>query len=563
MRFINKFSKILTVVAVVLTVGSCSLLDLDINKDPNNPTTAATNLLLPQVQIDVLTTFGGLESTMANIMGLQNITDYNWNNASFPGTWNFMYSSPLKDLEQLIAATGEKSPVYYGIALTLKAYAYMTMVDNWGDLPFTEAGQGDAEKKVIYPKFDKDADIYAACLKLLDDAIVQLAKTSPVPVQGDYIYGGSGAKWSRLAKSMKLKFLMTARKGIPGADAQIKSLIASGGFISGAGDDFLFKYSKDVNSIRSPYYNGAYTSGGDGGLYQNQQLMIEMLDDGDPRFAFYFRRQFNRVLNQADPTERGATTCNATAPCKYGYFPLSAKVQKRLYLDKGKTLTKQDTLFLAGLFGRERGDISGVPLDGSFRTIPGVYPGGGYHDYAYNAPAADIKVPAANAAPGGGIFPALTEVNIMYYQLENILLLNNGTAAEGKTLFEKAIRTHIGRVVDFGMATDNVFAVRPSADTINQYVNKWLARYDAATTNDAKMNVVAKQLWVSSIGNGFEIYNLFRRTGLPSTIDDPIAKTPRDFPKRLPYSQTELTLNPNAAAYKTIAFDRDNIFWQK
>jgi Starch-binding associating with outer membrane/Susd and RagB outer membrane lipoprotein len=495
---------------------------------------------------------------------LQSTTDYNWNNSSFAGTWNFMYSSPLKDLEQLIAATGEKSPTYYGIALTLKAYAYMSLVDSYGDLPFTEAGLGDnGDKKVIYPKFDKDAEVYTACLKLLDDAIAQLAKPSPVTVSGDYIYGGNAARWSRLAKSLKLKFLMTARKGISGADAQIKSLITAGGFISGAADDFKFVYSKDINSIRSPYYNGPYTSGGDGGAYQNHQLMIEMLDEGDPRFAFYFRRQFSAILNQADPTERGATTCAATAPCKYGYFVLSPKVWKRLYLDKGKTPNAQDSTFMAGLFGRERGDVSGVPQDGSFRTIPGVYPGGGFHDFAYNTPAKDIKVPAINAAPGGGIFPALTEVNVMYYQLENILLLGGGTVAEGKTLFEKAIRTHIGRVVDFGVATDATYAVRPTADTTNQYVKKWLDRYDAAATNEAKMNVVAKQLWVSSIGNGTEIYNLYRRTGLPTTIDEPIAKTVRDFPRRLPYSQTELTLNPNAATYKSVAFDKDPVFWQK
>ncbi|MCE2790077.1 MAG: SusD/RagB family nutrient-binding outer membrane lipoprotein [Saprospiraceae bacterium] len=72
-----------------------------------------------------------------------------------------------------------------------------------------------------------------------------------------------------------------------------------------------------------------------------------------------------------------------------------------------------------------------------------------------------------------------------------------------------------------------------------------------------------KQLWFSSYGNGFEIYNAYRRTGLPTNIQDHVEGTVRGFPLRLPYPQSELTLNPNAASYKDVAFDKTPIFWDK
>jgi len=65
-----------------------------------------------------------------------------------------------------------------------------------------------------------------------------------------------------------------------------------------------------------------------------------------------------------------------------------------------------------------------------------------------------------------------------------------------------------------------------------------------------------------SWGNGYDLYNAFRRTGYPNTLQIPIL-TPRDFPLRLPYPQEELTLNPNAASKRDVIYDRDPIFWDK
>lgn len=547
----NKFTKIFSAFALVVLVGSCSMFDLNVNKDPNNPIVGSPDLLLTNIEVAVMNTFAGLEGdleTYVGLIGTQGTSRWDLQSTNYDGTWNFLYNSPLKDLEGLIAASSA-NPTYLGIAQTLKAYAYGTMVDMWGDIPFSEASKGDAETAIKQPKFDKDADVYTGVLKLLDDAMVNLAKPTPVAVTGDLIYAGSSAKWLRLAKTMKLKFLIAGRKGISGADAQIKQIITEGGVISGTGDDFKFTFSKDPTSTRHPWYTGAYDGGEFDYTYICHQLIMESHLDLDPRVRFYFRGQSVDRLDLNDPTSRGSAPLGG----KWGYIPTT-----RWY--DSLRVRGFDSLYINTLFGRDRGDATGIPADGSLRLLPGVYPCGGF----YNTALTKSATPTANAAPGGGIFPALTEVNVNYYKIEAILL---GIATgDAKAEFEKAIRNHISRVVSFGVATDAA-SVAPTTAAIDAYVNRWLARYDAATSNDAKLNVAMKQLWFSSFGNGFEIYNTYRRTGYPNTIDDlknPSPKGATSYIWRMPYPNVELNLNGSITAeQKATKYWINKIFWNK
>jgi Starch-binding associating with outer membrane/Susd and RagB outer membrane lipoprotein len=549
MNFINKLSKVSAALALVLLVGSCTMFDLDINKDPNNPTVAAPDLLLPNIQTSLMNDFAGVEGdleTYVGLIGTQGLSRWDLQATQYDGLWQSLYRTELKDLDQLIvAATASNSPHYLGISQVLKAYAYATMVDLFGDVPFSEASQADAEKAVKAPKFDKDADIYAACLKLLDDGIVNLAKTSPVVVSGDLIYGGNAPRWSRLAKTLKLKFLMTGRKGITGADAQIKTLLTDGGFISGAADDFKFTFSKDPTSVRHPWYTGAYTGTAFDYSYICHQLILDMHLDLDPRTRFYFRSQTILRLNPNDVTQR-----NTANPGYIPWTPAYDSLRARGW----------DSTYINGLFARDRGDASGIPADEQLRLLPGVYPCGGY----YNTNLTAGTRPVANAAAGGGIFPALTDVNVSYYRIEAILAL--GATGDAKVEFDKAIRAHITRVVDFGRATDGN-SVAPTAAAVDAYVAKWMARYDAAANAEAKLNVVMKQLWYSSWGNGFEIYNAYRRTGYPNTINDLINVSPKgatSFIWRMPYPNSEINLNASITAdQKGYKYWVNKIFWNK
>ena len=152
-----------------------------------------------------------------------------YNNAyspqSFDGLWSTAYTGVFKHANALIPiAESEKKFVNVAMAKTLKAYTMMTLVDLFGDIPYTEANLGAENTN---PVIDKGSDVYAKAITLLDEAIAALSKlislTSVYPGTQDLFYSASNAtgarRWRTAAKLMKLRALVNTRL----VDASAKS----------------------------------------------------------------------------------------------------------------------------------------------------------------------------------------------------------------------------------------------------------------------------------------------------------------------------------------------------
>ncbi|MGE0770893.1 MAG: SusD/RagB family nutrient-binding outer membrane lipoprotein [Cyclobacteriaceae bacterium] len=565
-RIRKKGTGLLLAVAMLFTVSSCDLFELDINNDPNNPAQASLSLLLTNVELNASSTFaGGLNNSTMGFMALNTSTDdYNMTNSSWNGTWNYLYSNPLKDLDGILKVTaqqradGAPNPYYEGIAKVLKAYYFSLMVDLWGDLPYSQAFNGDASEQNLAPVFDDDAAIYANLIQLLDEAVAHFqTETSPVSIQGDVIYGGSNTnirnRWSAAANSLKLKLLLQTSRADASAVAQIQAMITTppaGGFITAAAGDFQFTFGNLQNpDDRHPMYQAGYAGGEAGYSYFGHQLMYEMLLNNDPRRPFYFKRQTSTVLDPADPTDKQTIPCSQRTDCKYGYFPLSNFVTQGLYGVAPSALTNSQRTFLAGFFGRDRADPSGIPNDNPLRTTVGLYPSGGLYD---DGP----ELGGGNKGRGDGIFPMLTSWMVKLHQIEAVLALGV-TGPNPRTLFQQAMQEQFAKVNTFVSKDGGAVAITNAArDT---YINAQLALYDAAADNNARLRVVLKQAWFMNFGNGHELYTTFRRTGLPNDLQTPL-QLPRQFALRLPYAQDEINLNSNTPS---VVYDSpaNAVFW--
>ena len=562
----HTFFKSLLVGGCVAIVSACSITELDINTDPNKPAAAALKLLLPTSELAAVNSMVQVLGNAAGFTGqLNSADDYDLNNNSYNGTWNNFYVS-MQNVEEIIKATEDgKNPVYRGIALTLRAYAVGNMVDQFGDIPYSQAWKGNIPGTDKAVTFDKGSDIYEAILKLCDQAVVELAKPQAVAVSGDFIGGGSAATWTRIAKSVKLRLLFNARKGRATGNADLKAAFDAGGYITTAAQNFVYQYSTQISpqDDRHPWFQGPYTGTGDF-TYINHQLMGEMILNKDPRLPFYFYRQASTILDPANPTDRG------TIPYAGTYLPLRPAFlaeYKRVFYNNTQDPTKDDILYLAGFFGRDRGDNTGAPADGALRTVPGAYPAGGF----YGGREIPAKTLTGNQPGGNGIWPLITSWNVKFYQVEAILD-GTGVTGDAKALFEAAMREQIALVYSVSAKAD-AKSVAPTATAITDYVNNWLKLYDAAPSDQAKLNVVAKQVWFSTWGQEQEIWNMMRRTGYPVQgpfkqfsvgIQAPLLKPKRQYALRLPYPSQEGNLNPNAAKYVSdVIFDRDPVFWDK
>lgn len=562
--------KILVAALTVLmgTFSSCDLFELDINQDPNSPTQASVGLLLTNVELNASSVFANdlNESTMGFMAITTSSDDFNMTNSSWNNTWDYMYNNPLKDLDGIIKATaqqradGAANPHYEGIAKVLKAYYFSLMVDLWGDVPYSAAFNGDAATQDLAPAFDDDAAIYANLLVLLDEAIAHFAEASPVAVTGDVIYAGNAGRWAAAARSLKLKLLLQTSRADNTAKAKIDAIIAATTatppqpLITAAAGDFQFTFGTLTNpDDRHPGYKDAYAGGEAGYTYFGHQYMYEMLAKdggvGDPRRPFYFKRQTSTVLDPSDPTQKQTIPCSQRTDCKYGYFPLSNYVAQGVYGVDAADLSSTQADFLAGFFGRDRSDPSGIPNDNPLRTTVGVYPNGGLYD--------DVpESGGGNKGRGSGIFPMITNWMVRLWQAEAVLAL--GSPGDARALFNTAMINQFAKVNALGVALDPDTDAITNADR-DAYITERLAEYDLAPDNNAKLRVILKEAWFMNFGNGFEIYTTFRRTGFPSDIQTPLQR-PRQFALRLPYGLNEVNLNPNTPV---VVYDSPSnaVFW--
>ena len=574
MNRIRKYgSGLLMMVMMLFTVSSCDLTELDINKDPNNPAQASLSLLLTNVQLNASDTYADALNNAA--MGFMAVNDsfdgFNMTNSSFNNTWNYLYNNPLKDLDGILKATAQQrlddaaNPHYEGIAKVLKAYYFSLMVDLWGSVPYTDAFNGDAEEQNLAPAFEDGSSIYPKLITLLDEAVAHFDETSPVTVTGDVIYGGSAAKWAAAARSLKLRLLLQVSRQdasvIPTMQAMInaaEATPATDGFITTAADDFVFTFGNLNNpDDRHPMYKDGYAGGEASYNYFGHQFMYEMLVPltpggtvpGDPRTPFYFKRQTKTLLDPNDPTDKQTIPCSQRTDCTYGYFPLSNFVSNGVYnKPDATTLTTSQKEYLAGFFGRDRSDPSGVPNDNPIRTTVGLYPAAGLYD---DGP----ETGGGNKGRGDGIFPMITTWMVKLYMIEaNLALGVTLPGDDAKTLYQKAMEEQFAKVNSFVSKDPGAVAISTAAR--DAYIAAQLTKYDNATN---KLGAVLKQAWFMNFGNGFELYNTFRRTGLPAGLQTPL-QAPRQFALRLPYAQDEINLNPNTP---TVAFDSpaNAVFW--
>ncbi|MCH7402308.1 SusD/RagB family nutrient-binding outer membrane lipoprotein [Belliella kenyensis] len=480
---------------------------IDINADPNNPTDPQLALLLPATQLSIVGNFNTINRGASNVIqhrAAGSLNRWDQTGTTFQSTWLGYYTQAIPDLEQMIATgTEEGAWGYVGIAKLQKAFLYSTMVDVWGDLPYTEAA------KVANPKFDSGEEIYNSLFALIDEAKADLNRSFAVVPSADLFYQGSRDKWIKFANSLKFKLYIQTRKVNPSASAQgINALLAENNMINSNSEDFTFLFgSSPAPETRHPWYTTAYSPSRDG--YVSMVVHDRLREQDDPRLRYYIFR-----LN-----ERAGLANSQVGEGYYGRYP---------------------------------GDGAASPADQQTRAIVGIYPCGGVYDNGMipslpnndgllnnigattgsTANSFRLVLFANGDGTGAGIQPLLTNVMMKFYRAEAALTLNTGEDAGA--LLTQAVAANMQAI----SALSPAFPI--SSSTINAFNTRLLAQYQAATS-EQRLELVMMQKWIAMYGNGIESYNDYRRTGLPALVE--LISPLDDFPERFFFSETELTSN--------------------
>ena len=550
---------------------------LDINTDPNNPTTIEVSKLLPTTQrtlgdaLSMDEQNGGLSEVLAvytHQMSTRESPDkYGVTGAdvSLQTAWSKLFSSTanpgttfpvygvLQNLEDIIAKSTEAGNlVYAGIAKILKAYTYSVAVDVFGDVPYSEANKLKAG--ILHPKFDDDASIYESLFPLINEGIADLNNTTAPnnqePGADDLMYGGDVDLWIKAANTIKLKLYTQIRK-VKNVSAEVNALISGGKLISNTSESFLVPYGPNgATDDRNPGYFDYFATQRSNHV---SPWFYEILkgynpnifkNNPDPRLKYYIYNQ----VNATQPSRDGNQTEYRDGPFVSIYFGSVGPDRDR---------TQQNTISLFG-----------------------IYPVGGKYDDG------SATIASANSGTGAAPYRLITYADRLYLEAE---LINTGViTGDAKAKLAAAMDESFKQVdyviTNFVNPSQNVPALFGTA-AVATYTDKVLVEYDAASTAK-KLEIIMTQKWLSSVGSAVDQYTDIRRTGYPVIFDpsnpamapggrvqppingDPVnpgnqksvpVQLSRTFALALPWYQTELESNPNAPTQKNPSTYK--VFW--
>ena len=224
-----KFFKVLLIAGVAaLSLTSCNDW-LDVNNDPNTPTSADASLNARCVYMQHYSIASYMIPSsntayycgqLATASGSQQPAAMNWNlgGANRANNAQQWFLVPVGgNLPDLYNQAMEQGAYHYAaMACYMKAFGFMNLADLFGECPFDEA-LGDATN----PKYNTGKEVFMGCIDLIDEAIELFQRPQDPAVTalsaGDMWNGGDTGKWIKLCYMLKARWLNHLSKKAAGS----------------------------------------------------------------------------------------------------------------------------------------------------------------------------------------------------------------------------------------------------------------------------------------------------------------------------------------------------------
>lgn len=322
-------------VLLFLSLEACSQY-LDVNVTPNNPTSVTPAVLLPGAQAGTAFANASELNRFASVL-IQQLAGANnspatydifqTNGADLENQWRFeLYNGALINYQKLIEsgeATNAKS--YSGIAKIMKAYTFSLITDIWGDIPYSQALQGET---FTTPRLDKQEDIYKgnaslgiqSLFDLVREGIKDLDATSSVnPGADDLVYGGDLAKWKQAGNTILLKFAATVSRKEPAlATSVINEVLTGNNYIKANTGDMNVTFGASVGS-QDPRYTYTIISVFKDDLILSTRYLNLLNSLNDPRLPIFFTKPAANYVT-IDNGFRGTLPSPTTSWSRYNKY---------------------------------------------------------------------------------------------------------------------------------------------------------------------------------------------------------------------------------------------------
>jgi hypothetical protein len=275
---------------IVLTT-SCKKDLQAVNTSPNAVTTPTLKLVLPDIELLLLDQAYYCSMTVVGqIMNQVSSYGSNFQTLTIGGNpeyhFNYQYGGPIKSLVNLVYQTQGKPQLinYNSIARILKVYAFQSVTDVYGDVPYFNAGDGYITGNV-QPTYDPQSKIYADMFSELSDAASKFDATQPL-AQNDIVYQGNIASWQKFAYSLMLRLALRIQKVDPVNSSKWANLAYKSGLMQSNSDNFVVSYKP--NTYYATISNGQSTPFVYYTTWKLAAPFVNYLkDNADPRIYIY------------------------------------------------------------------------------------------------------------------------------------------------------------------------------------------------------------------------------------------------------------------------------------
>lgn len=236
--------------------------------------------------------------------------------------WNYYYTNTIarfREIEKYYGKleTDADKTGYLLFLETARIFVYdqtAQMVDLWGDIPFTKAGQLNTTGNIVLAGYDKQADIYAFILSDLKRIADYLATVNPDPLfqkqlgYFDIVNGGNITLWRKYCNSLMLRLAMRiSYKDENTAKTLVQSILNNSAqypLVNAAGESIKIQPTDEFGTltVRGDIRNGIAVL-----PYPSARMVDDvMAPAGDPRLPILFNRnksgEFRGVPNTWNAT---------------------------------------------------------------------------------------------------------------------------------------------------------------------------------------------------------------------------------------------------------------------
>jgi Starch-binding associating with outer membrane len=307
---------------LLLSAFSCEKGLSDLNKNKTSPTSvdpasllnnAIINISFPtrSVQFDV----GIVQQMVTPNGGVLAGANFNQDSRDQPGLWATYYENVIKYTRDVIGRTKDlpgRSNLF-NMARITEAYTVMILTDEYGAVPYSEAGVGYSEQ-FLFPKYDLQQDIYPKIIQEFTDAAAALDASGTIETS-DVLYGGDIVKWKKFAYSLLLRAGMRLSK-VDAAKAQtVVQAAFTGGVITDNADNAYMRHDANYTQPIGNMLNGSEAAN----FYLAKPFVDYLKNTNDPRLSSIAIRYVGATSGNGQTVAVGTTDPTKQIGMPIGY----------------------------------------------------------------------------------------------------------------------------------------------------------------------------------------------------------------------------------------------------